>query len=68
MVLGDHPSALAEAVKAVEGAGATIASIVTLANRAGLKEAVIRVATINPGPAIKALEARGFAVREPWRG
>jgi acetoin utilization protein AcuB len=68
VMLGDRPSALAEAVKAVEGAGATIASIVTLANRAGLKEAVIRVATINPGPAIKALEARGFAVRESWRG
>ena len=68
VVLGDRPSALVEAVKAVEAAGATISSIVTLANRAGLKEAVMRVATINPGPAIKALEARGFAVRESWRG
>ena len=68
VVLGDRPSALAEAVKVVEGAGATISSIVTLASRAGLREAVIRVATINPGPAIKALEARGFAVRESWRG
>jgi acetoin utilization protein AcuB len=68
VVLGPRPSALAAAVQVVEGAGATISSIVTLANRAGLKEAVIRVATINPGPAIKALEALGFAVREPWRG
>jgi predicted nucleic acid-binding Zn ribbon protein len=34
----------------------------------GLREAVIRVATINPGPAIKALEAQGFTVGEPWRG
>jgi acetoin utilization protein AcuB len=68
VALGDRPSALAEVVKAVEAAGATISSIVTLASRAGLKEAVIRVATINPGPTIKALEARGFTVRESWRG
>jgi hypothetical protein len=59
---------LAAVVQIIEGTGATISSIVTLANRAGLKEAVIRVATINPGPAIKALEALEFTVREPWRG
>lgn len=66
--LGEQPSALAQIVRTVEGAGAVISSIVTLRTRAGLKEAVIRVATINPGPAIKALEARGFSVRETWRG
>lgn len=68
VALGERPSALAEIVKVVEGAGVSISSIATLANPAGLKEAVIRVATINPGPAIKALEARGYAVREAWRG
>jgi len=68
VALGERPSALAEIVKAVEGAGVSISSIATLANPAGLKEAVIRVATINPGPAIRALEARGYAVREAWRG
>jgi acetoin utilization protein AcuB len=68
VALGERPSALAEAVEAIESAGASISSIMTLVNRAGVKEAVIRVATINPGPAIKALEARGFGVRESWRG
>jgi hypothetical protein len=33
----------------------------------GLREAVIRLATINPGPAIKALEAQGYAVRDSER-
>ena len=68
VVLGDHPHALAEVVEAVEGAGALISSVMTLANRAGLKEAVIRIATINPGPTVKALESRGYSVRESWRG
>lgn len=68
VVLGERPSALAEVVQAVEGVGVVISSIMSLTSRAGLKEAVIRVATINPGPAIKALEARGYAVRQPWRG
>jgi hypothetical protein len=33
-----------------------------------LKEAVVRLKTINPKRAIKALEALGFSVRESWRG
>ena len=68
VVLGERRSALAEVVRVVEEAGVLIASIMTLVSRAGLKEAVIRVATINPSPAVKALEARGYAVRQPWRG
>ena len=28
---------------------------------------VIRVRTINPGPVVWALQARGFTAREPWR-
>ncbi|MBI3455952.1 MAG: CBS domain-containing protein [Candidatus Rokubacteria bacterium] len=67
VVLADRPSALTEVVRTLEDAGVTIASIMTLPGRAGLKEAVIRVRTINPGPAAKALEARGYAVRESWR-
>jgi len=70
VVLGEDPSALAKVVEAIEGAGATVSSIVTLPGRAPgrAKEAVIRVATINPRPAITGLEARGFTVREAWRG
>lgn len=33
-----------------------------------IREVVIRVATINAGAAIKALEAKGYAVRDSWRG
>ena len=68
VVLGDRPHALAEAVQAVENAGADISSIVTLTNMKGLKEAVIRIRTTNPAPVVWALETRGFAARGAWRG
>lgn len=67
VVLGERRSALAEVVRTVEEAGVPIASIMTLVSPAGLKEAVIRVGTINPGPAVQALHGRGYAVRQPWR-
>jgi acetoin utilization protein AcuB len=67
VVLGDRPHALAEVVQMVEGAGAEISSLVTLTSTGGLKEAVIRVRTINPRPVVWALEARGFTAREAWR-
>jgi acetoin utilization protein AcuB len=69
VTLGDEPHALDRVVQAVESAGTAISSIVTLRSPVtGLREAVIRVSTIAPGPAIKALEARGFPVRDSWRG
>lgn len=69
VVLGDRPSALAEIVHAIEWAGASISSIMTLKKGAsGLREAVVRVTTINPGPVVRALETRGYSVRETWRG
>jgi acetoin utilization protein AcuB len=62
----DHP--LDRVVHAVDRAGGPISSIMTLRNPVtDGREAVIRLATINPGPAIKALEAEGFAVRDSWR-
>jgi len=46
-----------------------ISSIMTVTSPVtGLREAMIRLATINPGPAIKALESEGFTVRDSWRG
>ena len=68
VLLGDRPAGLGEVIQIVEGAGTSISSVMTLAGRGGAKEAVIRVATINPGPAIKALEAQGYTVRDSWRG
>lgn len=68
VTLGDRPSALTEVVDTIEGAGAPIASVMTLKNRAGLKEAIVRVATINPTRAVQALAGRGYTVRDSWRG
>jgi acetoin utilization protein AcuB len=69
VVLGDEAHALDRAVQAVEASGATISSIMTLRSPVtGVREAVIRVTTIDPGPAIRALEARGYEVRDSWRG
>ena len=67
VVLGDRPAALPEIVNAIEGAGLRATSIVTLQGRGGARQAVVRVASIDPGPAIAALQARGYAVRESWR-
>ena len=66
--LGDRENALAEVVRLTEDAGAAVSSVMTLVDREGRKEAVLRLATINPGPAVKALEARGYTVTTPWRG
>jgi hypothetical protein len=67
VVLDNRPHALAEAVQAIEAAGADISSIMTLPSEGGFKEMVLRVRTINPAPVVWALEARGFTVREAWR-
>lgn len=66
--LGDRQNALAEVVRITENAGAVVSSVMTLVDRDGRKEAVLRLATINPGPAVKALEAQGYTVTAPWRG
>jgi acetoin utilization protein AcuB len=68
VTLGERPAALVEVVRALEEAGAPVSSVMTLVTRAGVREAVVRVATINPGAAVRALEGRGFKVRETWRG
>jgi acetoin utilization protein AcuB len=69
VVLGVDAHALDTVVHAVTQASAVISSIMTMTSPVtGLREAMIRLATINPGPAIKALEAEGFTVRDSWRG
>ncbi len=60
---------LERAVRIIGDAGARICSVMSLVSpTTGIREAVIRLATINPGPAIKALEANDYPVRESWRG
>ena len=69
VVLGVDAHALDTVVHAVTRAGGVISSIMTMTSPVtGLREAMIRLASINPGPAIKALESEGFTVRDSWRG
>jgi len=68
VALPARPSTLTEVVETIEGAGAPISSIMTLRNREGLTEAIVRVATINPARAVQALTGKGYAVRDSWRG
>lgn len=65
--LDDRPHALAEAVQAIDAAGAEISSIMTLIDEDGSKDMILRVRTINPAPVISALEAHRFTARQPWR-
>jgi acetoin utilization protein AcuB len=57
-------------VRAVEGAGARISSLMTFGADAGARELVLRLATIDPRPAVKALTAAGYQVKHgvPCRG
>jgi acetoin utilization protein AcuB len=65
--LSDEGLALADLVHAVEEARAEICSIMTLRDRSGHKDVVIRVRTIDPRSAIACLGARGYTVRTPRR-
>lgn len=64
----DGEAGLADVVHAIEDAEVGISSIMTLADRAGRRDVVVRVKTIDPRPAIERLEARGYTVRTPGRG
>ena len=66
--LGENSGALADLVHAIEDASVEICSIMTLADRSGQKDVVIRVRSMDPRPAVANLEARGYAVRDPRRG
>lgn len=68
VVVPSNVGALPEIVATVQTAGAPVSSIVTLRDPEGVKDAVIRVGTIDPRPAIAALTARGYTVKTAWRG
>jgi acetoin utilization protein AcuB len=63
VLLEGRPAELVELVDTIERAGAPIASLVTLESRAGVRELVVRLVTVDPSSAIEGLKARGFAVR-----
>lgn len=68
VILPGPDGGLGDVVHAVEDAGARIVSVMTLPGPDGGREIVVRVATINPAPAVAALEARGYRVRDAHRG
>lgn len=67
VVIGLHPSALADIVTTIQATGAAISSIVTLPSPDGLREAVIRVGTIDPRAAIAAIVGKGYRVKTVQR-
>lgn len=54
-------------VRAVEGAGARISSVMTFGADEGGRELVLRLGTIDPRPAVKALTAAGYQVKNGVR-
>lgn len=68
VLLAERTAPLADVVHAIEEARAGISSVMTLVDPEGRRNVVIRVRTIDPGPAIACLEARGYTVRSPRRG
>jgi len=68
VTLHEGPHVVGRLVEAIEGSGTEVLSIVTLRSpTAGLQEAVVRVRTINPRPAIRALEAKGYTIPDGTR-
>lgn len=64
VILGPEPGAMSAVVGILERAGTSICSIVTLPGSDGAREAVIRIATIHPAPAVAALRAAGYRTRD----
>jgi acetoin utilization protein AcuB len=60
--------AVDDVIRTVAATGARISSLMTWSARTDAQDIAIRLATIDPGPAIRALEAKGYAVRDSWRG
>jgi acetoin utilization protein AcuB len=63
VTLGDSTARLGDVVLVVESTGSRIVSVMTLELPSGDREVMLRLATIDPGPAAKALEAGGYVVR-----
>jgi acetoin utilization protein AcuB len=68
VVVPPKVGALPDIVATVQAAAAPVSSVVTLRDAGGVKDAVIRISTIDPRPAIAALTAKGYTVKTAWRG
>jgi acetoin utilization protein AcuB len=68
VIVPEGTPGVSEVVRVVEEAGGRVSSVMTLTMPSGEREVVLRLATMNPGPAVRALEARGYVVRDADRG
>jgi acetoin utilization protein AcuB len=63
VLVRDEERGLSDVVRAIEASGARVSSIITLGTVGGAREIVLRLATIDPRGAIKALTTAGFTVK-----
>lgn len=68
LLVVDHRRSLPNLIAAIQGTGHDISSVMTLTTPGGLREVILGVAANSPSPAIQTLEAKGYVVRESWRG
>ena len=68
VIVRDPAAGVGEIVRTVEETGSRICSVMTLELPTGEREVALRLGTINPGPAVTALVARGYVVRDAGRG
>lgn len=66
VIIPDREASLTELMAAVERTGIRISSVMTL-EASGQREVVLRVATLDPTPALEALRAAGYTVRDLGR-
>jgi acetoin utilization protein AcuB len=63
VIVADPTTSLTEVMAAVERSGIRICSVMTL-EASGQREMILRVATLDPTPALEALRAAGHTVRD----
>jgi hypothetical protein len=68
VVVPGRMSPVDDVIRTVEAVGCRISSVMTWVAPTGGQHIALRLATIDPGPAIEALEAKGYTVRDSWRG
>ena len=68
LLVVDHRSSIADLILTVQKAGHEVSSATILTTPVGSRDVLLRVAAASPRPAIQALEASGYIVRESWRG
>jgi acetoin utilization protein AcuB len=68
VIVRDPAAGIGEIVRTAEEAGGRICSVMTLELPNGEREVALRLATIDPGPTVTALVARGYVVRDAGRG